>query len=319
MKNTALLKMKTGLFTIAGILILGVGVFIIGSNKNMFSSTYNIYGIFKSIGGLQAGNNVLFSGILAGTVDNISLITDTTIRVDMRIKSEIRPYLKIDALATIGSSGLMGDKLIMLIPGSPGEVAVLQGGAQIRTVNPIGLEEMMAKFAVMADNAGVITTELAGMAIQIREGNGTINRLLYSNELSKTLEGAASNAEDITRSLAGITAKINAGTGTIGNLVNTNSLSDSMDNVIVSAQSAMGTIQMAADGFSENMKALQGNIFLRGYFKRKAREMEAGEASLAKNADSLDMDMDEGELIFLIAEAQRALDKKVKEKSGIRN
>lgn len=318
MKKEVSQKIKTGMFTIVGILIFIIGIFVIGSNKNMFNKTYKIYGIFQNISGLQVGNNILYSGIMAGTVEGISLISDTLIRVDMRMKESIRPYLKIDAIATIGSAGLMGDKTITIAAGSPNEVALLKEGSEIHTSNPVGFEEIISKFTNVADNAGIITNELANMAIQIREGKGTISKLIYTDDLSRSLEATAKNAQTITNSLAGITTRVNSGQGSLGSLLNTNTLSNDIDSVMGSAQSAMININDAAYGFSENMKALQGNFFLKGYFKRKAKadakNLSEAEMLALDESDSLylDEDLNEAELKQLIIEAQKALDAKKK-------
>ncbi|HSK14257.1 MAG TPA: MlaD family protein [Phnomibacter sp.] len=319
MKKEVAQKIKTGVFALIGIAVLVIGIFIIGSNKNMFNKTYKIFGTFNNIGGLQVGNNVMYSGINAGTVETISLVSDTIIRVDLRIKESFRPFLKVDAMATVGSAGLMGDKLIMIAAGSPNETSLLKDGSEIRTMNPVGFEEIITKFTYAADNAGIITKELADMAVQIRKGNGTISKLLYTDDLSRSLEATAKNAQTITQNISGITAKINSGQGSIGSLVHTNALTNNIDSVMTGAQLAMINIQDAAYGFSENMKALQGNFLFRGYFKRKAKaEAVALNAVEIKELDELeslylDPDLNEAELKKLIIEAQKALEaKKVK-------
>lgn len=320
MKISASQKIKTGIFTIVGILILLVGIFIIGNNKNMFGNTFSIYGTFKNVGGLQIGNNIQFAGIKVGTVENISFVSDTMVRVDMRMKGDVKRFLKKDAMATVGSSGLMGDKIITISPGSEEETVLMKDGDRIAAVDPVGMEEIIAKVTKVADNAGVITDELARMSIQIREGDGTISKLLYTDDLSKSLEGASKNAEKVTASLAGITAKINAGEGSIGSLVNTNSLSNKIDDVMVSANSAVGTIKEAAAGFSENMVALQSNFLFRKYFERKANEeaLEAANSPAgALGVDSADLDLDEAQLEYLVKEAQKALDAKRKKNSKL--
>lgn len=312
MKTSINQKIKIGIFTLSGLLLFGIAIFLIGSKKNMFGDTFMIYGTFKNVGGLEIGNNIRFAGINVGTVEEISIVSDTLIRVDMRMKGKVKQFLKADALATIGSDGLMGDKLITINSGSANEVRLLSGGARIMTANPVDFDRVITKFTHIANDAEIIMAELAGMAVQIREGNGTISRLLYTDHLSKSLEGTAVNAEKITGSLAGITSQIKSGNGSLGNLVYTDSLSRGLERTVATASDAMLTIQEAADGFSENMKALQGNYFLRGYFKRKAREQ-------GKNTDAqkemgppveIDADMNEAELKEIISEAQKALEKK---------
>ena len=59
-------KVRIGLFTIVGILLLAAGIFFIGKSKSLFTDTYRVNGTFSNVGGLQPGNNVRFAGITAG-------------------------------------------------------------------------------------------------------------------------------------------------------------------------------------------------------------------------------------------------------------
>ncbi len=306
-------KIKTGIFTLIGIILFVLGIFVIGSKKNMFGDTFLIYGTFKNVGGLNVGNNIRFAGITVGTVEDIQIVSDTVIRVDMLMKGKVREFLKTDAVATIGSDGLMGDKLITITSGTSNQTALLREGSQIKTNNPVDFDKVIGTFTNVADNANIITTELAGMAVQIRKGNGTISKLLYTDDLSRSLEGTAYNAQRLTSSLADITAHVKSGKGSMGNLLYTDTLSTNLNKTAASANTALATINEAAYGFSENMKALQGNFFLRGYFKKKAKEKaKADTTAVIAVSDDIDPDMDEEELEELIAEAKKALDAKRK-------
>jgi phospholipid/cholesterol/gamma-HCH transport system substrate-binding protein len=88
MKTTSSQKIKIGAFTIVGILLFVAGIFLIGSKQNMFGDTFTIYGYFKNVGGLQVGNSIRFAGINVGTVEDIRIVSDTTIRVDMVSKDK---------------------------------------------------------------------------------------------------------------------------------------------------------------------------------------------------------------------------------------
>lgn len=311
MKTSTGQKIKIGIFTVVGILLFVVGIFLIGSKQNMFGNTFMIYGNFKNVGGLEIGNNIRFAGINVGTVKDISIVSDTMIRVDMLMQDQVKPFLKADALASIGSDGLMGDKLITIVSGSSTEMRRLKGGSRIRTANPVDFDKVIGQFTNVATNAEIITAELAGMAVQIRKGDGTISKLLYTDDLSRSLEGTASNAQRITGSLSDIASQIQSGRGAIGNLVYTDTLSNALSRTVNTANTAMTTINEAADGFSENMKALQGNYFLRGYFKRKARE-EGKTHNGTETNDDIDEDLTEKELQEIISDAQKALDAKKK-------
>ncbi|KAA8486818.1 phospholipid/cholesterol/gamma-HCH transport system substrate-binding protein [Arcticibacter tournemirensis] len=318
MKASINQKIRTGIFTVAGILLLIAGIFFIGAKQNMFDDSFLIYGTFKSVGGIEEGNNIRFAGINSGTVERIKMLSDTMIRIDMRMKEKVRPFLKADAMAVIGSDGLMGDKMIIIAPGSAGESRLLSDGSRIITSEPVDFDKVISKLTKVADNAEIITGELAAMALQIRGGKGSIGRLLYSDNLSKSIEGTLDNTRKMTGSLAGIALQVQSGKGSVGSLMYTDSLSKGLESTVAkanvamhTADGAMLTIQEAAYGFSENMKALQGNFFLRGYFKKKAEEdKKNGVVRTAAAPEGIDADMDEKELADIIAEAQKALDAK---------
>ena len=84
-------KFRLGLFVIIGIALFVLGIFIIGKQKNLFNPVFSLNANFQNVSGLQVGNTVRFSGINIGTVDNIQIVNDTTVKVTMMIKKEKLP------------------------------------------------------------------------------------------------------------------------------------------------------------------------------------------------------------------------------------
>ncbi len=304
MKTTTSQKTRIGIFTVLGLLLLVAGVYIIGKKKNLFGNTFHIYGTFNNVGGLREGNNIRLAGINVGTVEEIFFVSDSEIRVNMVLQSKIKPYLKTTSIASIGSDGLMGDKLLVITSGDATS-SLLPKGGKILTVNPVDFD---TKITAVANNAQVISTELAAITVQIREGKGSLGRLLTNDDLARSLEGTSNNAQKITASLADITSNIKNGNGSVGRLLYTDNLAKSLEGTAASANVTMGTINDAAYGFSENMKALQNNFLFKGYFKKQAK---AKEKALLENgnvtlADSTDVDLDEAELLEIEAAAEKA-------------
>ena len=108
---------KLGMFVIIGLVILVATIYFVGLQKNLFGSSFRLQSNFKTVSGLEIGNNVLFSGINVGTVDNIELLTDSSVVVLVLIKEKVQQFIKKDAMASIGSDGLMGDKVLIISPG----------------------------------------------------------------------------------------------------------------------------------------------------------------------------------------------------------
>ena len=107
-------KWKLGLFSVAALVLAIAAVYYIGKQKNKFGSVLHVSALFNSVSGLKAGSNVRLGGIDIGTVDGISLVTDTSVQVDMIIQRKVQKFIKKDAKAAISSEGLMGDKVITI-------------------------------------------------------------------------------------------------------------------------------------------------------------------------------------------------------------
>ncbi len=84
MKKNTTYKIRLGIFISLGIAVLMIGIYFIGEQQQLFRSTFRVSGIFNDVAGLQAGNNVRFSGINVGTVEKISIVSDTSVKVDIR-------------------------------------------------------------------------------------------------------------------------------------------------------------------------------------------------------------------------------------------
>lgn len=200
MKSTTGNKIKLGIFVIAGALIFLVGIYFIGQKQRLFSPTIRISAMYRNIDGLQVGNNVRFAGIDVGTVDNIAIISDTSVKVEMLIDKSINEFIKKDAAASIGSEGLMGDKLVTLSPGSVTAEKV-KDGDMIRTGDGSSVEQIMASVKVVADNAAVITGDLSVIVGNIKEGKGSIGKLLADEKVADDLGTTVSNLKDGTQGL----------------------------------------------------------------------------------------------------------------------
>jgi len=200
MKTTSGQKLKIGIFTLAGLVLLVIGIFVIGNKKNMFGDTFSIYGTFKNVGGLQLGNNVRFAGINVGTVEDITIINDTTVRVSMRMQSKVHQFLKADARASIGSDGLMGDKLVTIAPGISSDKELASGG-QVATVNPVDFDKVIGKLTTVVDNGEIITSSLGKILSEVSGGKGSLGKLIFSDSLERGLQSTVTAAHETMKSV----------------------------------------------------------------------------------------------------------------------
>jgi phospholipid/cholesterol/gamma-HCH transport system substrate-binding protein len=185
-------KWKLGLFSIAALVIAVAGIYYVGKQKNKFGAVLHLSTRFNSVSGLKIGSNVRVGGIDVGTVDGISLVTDTTVQVDMIIQEGIQKFIRKDAKASIGSDGLMGDKVIVINAGTPASPKVADGDS-LGSRQPIETEAIMSSLKTSADNAAIITTNLADISNRISQGHGALGRLLHDTTLSTNISATVKN------------------------------------------------------------------------------------------------------------------------------
>ena len=193
-------KMKTGGLVLAGLLLLLITIFIIGSRKNLFSNTFEVHVKYKNVSGLQSGNFVRFTGINVGTVGSIHILNDSTVGVTLTLQRSVQKFIKRDAWASIGSDGLMGDKIVLIEHGSD-TVAVIRDGDYIEGQDPTEISSILARMGDITDNATVLTENLAEVMYKINNGAGSLGRLLNSDQLAKRLEGTAAATQQTMQTI----------------------------------------------------------------------------------------------------------------------
>lgn len=187
MEKTTSQKIRLGLFVIIGLTIFVLAIYFIGNTQKMFGKTNHLEAVFNNVSGLQLGNNVRYSGINVGTVREIEMINDTTIRVDMLIDKTIFRHIKKDAVATIGSDGLVGNVIINIIPGKGTEPAV-EPGDTIRSLNRIRTDDILNTLNITNQNAALLTIDLLKITKEITQGKGTVGLLINDSIMAKDLK-----------------------------------------------------------------------------------------------------------------------------------
>ncbi|MCA0131827.1 MlaD family protein [Winogradskyella alexanderae] len=192
MKRTNTQKVKLGLFVIFGTIIFVVAVYLIGQRQNMFDKTYTISSYFQNVNGLQRGNNVRYSGINIGTVRDINMLNDSTIRVDMNIQEGIIAHIKKNAIATIGSDGLVGNMIVNIVPGR-GESELINDGDIIESFSKIGADDILSTLSVGSENAAILTADLLDVTSAMLNGKGTVGLLLNDTVMAQDLKSSVKN------------------------------------------------------------------------------------------------------------------------------
>jgi phospholipid/cholesterol/gamma-HCH transport system substrate-binding protein len=197
-------SMKLGVFITIGLLLFIVAIYSIGKQRHLFGASFRISTIFKNVAGLQVGNNVRLAGINVGTVYNIEIISDTSVVVDLLIDEKARKHIKKDARATIGSEGLMGNKIINILPGN-GDKDPVERHDFIIGAPSVEIDDIISTFQSTIQNIDLITSDLAEITNRVRSGRSTIGALLMDTTLAfnlyETLRQARKGTEGFKESM----------------------------------------------------------------------------------------------------------------------
>jgi len=198
--HTRKFKVRLGLFVAGGITLFVFTIFIIGKQKNLFNPVFKLTSAFFNVSGLQVGNNIRFSGINVGTVDNITIINDSTVRVDMLIRKEVKQFIKSDCGVAIGSEGLIGDRLLIITQGST-DAPLAKEGQQLTSTEPVETDAIMKSLQTTAWNAEIITQQLAEIMVKVNSGQGTLGKLIADTTIAENIDKTILNLRRSSKGL----------------------------------------------------------------------------------------------------------------------
>ncbi len=134
-----------GIFVLMGLVCVGYMTVKLGRVKLLGDDSYPLYARFNSVSGLRAGNPVEMLGIQIGEVADFRLDQEKqVVMVEFKIKGGIKVYE--DAIASIKTSGLIGDRYVSLDAGGSGSI-LKSGGVITQTESPIDLSDLIGKYA----------------------------------------------------------------------------------------------------------------------------------------------------------------------------
>ncbi len=255
MKTSNTQKFSLGLFIFITTIILVIALYLIGNKQNLFGNTFRVTAVFNNVNGLILGNNVRFSGINIGTVKNIDMINDSTICVDMVIEEKMLKHMKKNAVAAVGSDGLVGSMVINIVPGKEVSVA-LKPGDTIKSYNKTSTTDMLETLNTTNDNAAKLTSDLLKITTAIKEGKGTIGMLIEDADM-------ASNVKQTVVNLKTASASASATVIELKKIINSINYDESMAAVLLSdpaSANQMKSIIINLEKSSENIDSVITNL-----------------------------------------------------------
>lgn len=255
-------KIRLGVFVVLGTVLLVSALYFIGNRQNLFGNNMELHAEFTNVNGLQLGNNVRYSGINAGTVKGIEMIGESRIMVSMVIEDKIARRINKNAVATIGSDGLVGSMLISILP-QEGESRPIISGDTIKSYTKIGTNDILSTLSVTNENAAILTADLLKITTKIIDGKGTVGMLINDTVMAQDLKQsinqlkrASTNANTTISRLSEIIESMNFTESTAGVLLNDTVAGNKMKDIIENLDTSSENIVQ----LSENLEQYIGEI-----------------------------------------------------------
>jgi phospholipid/cholesterol/gamma-HCH transport system substrate-binding protein len=243
MKSKEIDNTKVGLMVLAGLVFLIFTLYMIGKNRNLLGSTFTIRAVVTNVNGLVPGNNVRFKGIDVGTVKSIAVENDTAIYVTMIIDEKMRPHIKKNAIVSIGTDGLMGNKLIN-INSTPGPSHPISPDDVLASRRPVETDEMLRTLNTTNNNIERITQNLYEITVKLNSSQ-SLWTLLSDTVLAVDLKGAivdfrkaGANTSDMTAHGRDLLTRIEQGDGLVNRLFTDSMLTYKLESSVAQIESA---------------------------------------------------------------------------------
>lgn len=256
---------KLGVFVIFGLTSLILLLYMIGKNRNLFDKTITIKTRFENVHGLMAGNNVRFAGIEVGTVKYIEIINDSCIEVSMILKKEMDKFIKKNAMATIGTEGFVGYKLINIENKNENSPYIQNGDVLNAKSNP-DTDEII-------ETLGHTIDEISSASIQLKEIFQKVNTsdalwtLANDDEIRTKLHATLNQLHSMSKNLNATSGDIHTmieyvhdSSGFLHTMLYDTTLIDHISKTLYSIENIGKTVEVFEGKLSNSLNELTSNV-----------------------------------------------------------
>jgi phospholipid/cholesterol/gamma-HCH transport system substrate-binding protein len=201
-------QIKLGAFVLGGTALFLVAVFFIGSENNIFSRTFEVKAVFENVEGLKEGDNVWLSGVKVGTVTDVKIMSKGRVNVTLSLRNNQHHFISKDAKASVGSDGLVGNKIVVITPGA--STRTIGENDTLETFSATGTQELINIAREVGENTKSLTMGLRQITDKVNHGEGIVGELFADGAVSQDLRSTIANLRQTSNNTAKATAELSA-------------------------------------------------------------------------------------------------------------
>jgi phospholipid/cholesterol/gamma-HCH transport system substrate-binding protein len=285
-------EIKVGAFVLVGMVLTGMVIFMIGEERQLFTEKVPFKTVFDDVEGVKRGSTVRMGGIDIGNVDQVAYGSDPNdlkLYVSLRIATTDARRIRKNSRAKIETKGLLGDKVITIVAGTPDQPVLPPGGVIEALKDPQDLASAMGRVGNMSSkaeqtlenlaklsgefaNAGIAqdvkssTESLSHVLASADTGNGYLAKLLSdpheAQRIGNMISGLERSAAELEKTLTAVSAiahRIDQGPGLVHELIYGEGSAKSVEQIGMAAEQLALTLKGIREGNGLARAALFGD------------------------------------------------------------
>jgi len=258
-------SVKLGTFVIAGLLVLILLLYMIGKNRNLFGSNYVLNARFENVQGLKSGNNIRYSGIEVGTVKKVTILNDTLIEVVMLIDNKMKGIIRKNAIASIGTEGFVGNKVLNISPGKQSAAAAEEGDV-LSTRKAIDTDEMLRTLNKTNNDISIIAENLKTTIHNINSSDALwkiLNEKTLPDDIRSSVNNirlATARAANMIDDLHNLVNDVKNGKGSLGAILTDSSYALNLNEAIQKIKTVGDHADTLAEEINKFVSSVQNDL-----------------------------------------------------------
>lgn len=280
-------QLRVGLLVLGGLAIGALALVLVGRTGNVFGQRYELVTLVRSAAGLVPGAAVQLAGQTVGQVDRVDLIpadarppSGEAVALWLNVNVDVRDQIREDSKAQVRTQGLLGDRLIDILPGGP-DARILAPGDTLASATPVDYDALIAEGAAAVGDLVEVAGNLSELTRGVLEGQGTLGRLMTDEALYTRLTGIAASMDTLLdtaaepdgpvmrmlrddslyaslkrtmSSLDSTTARVARGEGTVGRMLADDSLYATLLSTVERTDSLLARVEAGEGSFGQMME-----------------------------------------------------------------
>lgn len=265
MKTQHTESLRLGIFVLGGLLLLILTLYMIGKNRGMFTDSFVLKTHFRAVNGLISGNNVRYAGIEIGAVESVVFLNDTTIEVNMNIQTKMRDIIRRNARASLGTDGLIGNRVVNILPGL-GNAPFARVGDVLPSQEEVSTDAMLRTLSHTNENIAAIAEDLR-VTVRHVSTSAQLTRLLddlsLSNELKASLVHLHETTEQSSALMSELTrdfAKATKNEGTLATLFTDTTMAGQVKQTLQNIQTVEGNAERLVQNLDKVISSIDKDL-----------------------------------------------------------